>query len=335
MKKFIVPVLIVVAIAVFFVIGRKEKAIETVKPSYEAAVQAVYATGTVEAVRMIPIAPKVNARLMQLMVDEGQTVEKGQVLAQLEDSDINRTLEELQARLDLAEKALGRTQTLAKSGAISKSALDQAVAEQKTAQAAVERTQAELSYLLLVAPEDGMIIRRDGEIGELLTPSSTAFWMTGGSEFRIETEVDEEDISLVKPGQEVLISADAFPQKIFKGNVQSITPKGDPVARSYRVRVSLESGTPLLIGMTAETNIMTQEKDRALMVPATSVKGNEIWILKDGKPVKTSITKGIVTDDKIEILSGVSEGDDVAVHYSDVAPEKEAEKAACNMATGC
>lgn len=336
MKKIIIPFLVIAAIALFFIWGRKEQSFETVKPAYESAVQAVYATGTVEAVRMIPIAPKVNARLIQLLVDEGKSVTAGQVLAQLEDTDINRTLEELQARLDLANKDLARTQKLAKSGAISKSALDQAVAQQKAAQASVERTQAELSYLQLLAPEDGTIIRRDGEIGELLTPSTTVFWMTGGNELRIETEVDEEDVSIVKAGQKVLISADAFPQKIFNGTVQSITPKGDPVARSYRVRVSLEGDTPLLIGMTAETNIITQEKDRALMVPLSAVKGNELWIMKNGKPIKTPITKGIVTDKKVEILSGVEEDYAVVIRYSDVKPDETPQnKAVCNMGTGC
>lgn len=336
MKKFIIPALILMAVAAFFALGQNDKAIETAKPAYEEAVQAVYATGTVEAVRMIPIAPKVNARLIQLLVDEGHTVTTGQVLAQLEDTDINRTLEELQARLDLADKDLERTQKLAKTGAISKSGLDQSIANQKAALAAVERTKAELSFLQLLAPEDGTIIRRDGEIGEMLTPSSTVFWITGGNELRIETEVDEEDVSLVKPGQKVLISADAFPQKIFNGQVQSITPKGDPVARSYRVRVSIEGNTPLLIGMTAETNIITQEKDRALMVPASAVKGNELWIMKDGKPVKTTISKGIVTDKKVEILEGISEGDTIALHYNEIEPEQTGKKdAVCNMNTGC
>lgn len=102
------------------------------------------------------------------------------------------------------------------------------------------------------------------------------------------------------------------------------------------MRVSLEGDTPLLIGMTAETNIITQEKDRALMVPLSAVKGNELWIMKNGKPIKTPITKGIVTDKKVEILSGVEEDYAVVIRYSDVKPDETPQnKAVCNMGTGC
>src|SRR5690606_11786841 len=118
-----------------------------------------------------------------------------------------------------AQREWNRSQTLGKSGAISKSALDTARATFESAKASVERVKAELSYLQLIAPEDGMIIRRDGEIGELAGPANPVFWIIGGNQMRIETEVDEEDIALVKPEQDVAISADAFPGQIFNGKV--------------------------------------------------------------------------------------------------------------------
>jgi len=194
--------------------GRHEVAVIT--PVFAPAVQAVYATGTVEAARMIPIAPKTTARIAALMVDEGAIVTQGQELAQLEDSDVRNTLMELEAKLEKAHNDLTRAQTLSKGGAISKEALDQAQTNFRAAQASVDRTKAELGFLQLHAPEDGTIIRRDGEVGEMASVSAPVFWMTGGNDYRIETDVDEEDIALVKPGQRVLIRADAFPGQIFE-----------------------------------------------------------------------------------------------------------------------
>lgn len=293
----------------------KGQTVDVIRIQTSPAVQAVYATGTVEASAMVPIAPKIAARLVTLMVDEGSRVEKGQVLAQLEDMDLQQNLSELQARLELAQKDLRRAQTLAKSGAVAKQALDDAQTAYKTAQAAVERSKAELSYLQLVAPESGTIIRRDGEIGELITVGTPVFWINGGDAIRIETEVDEEDIGLVQTGQRVIISADAFPGKIFEGKVMSITPKGDPVARSYRVRVSVGEESPLMIGMTAETNIITQEKDSAAMIPAAAVKDRQVIKIAGGKAELTEVVTGIKTAQAVEILEGIGPDDRIAAVY--------------------
>jgi multidrug efflux pump subunit AcrA (membrane-fusion protein) len=84
--------------------------------------------------------------------------------------------------------------------------------------------------------------------------------------------VDEEDIAQVRPGQEVLIRADALAGQTFRGQVLAVTPKGDPVARSYRVRISLPADTPLMIGMTTETNIVLRRSDNALLVSVGAVQ---------------------------------------------------------------
>lgn len=336
MKKFAVIAALALVLIAGFTLSRQQGGnIETATPIYKAAVQAVYATGTVEPVQMIPIAPKISARLVTLEVDEGHVVTKGQALAQLEDEDIRQSLAEVEARLTLAQKDLARSQKLSKTGAISKEGLENAQAEFASAKAAVERTRAELAYVQLLAPEDGVIIRRDGEVGELATPATPVFWMTGGNAMRIESEVDEEDISLVKPGQDVAISADAYPGQIFSGEVIGITPKGDPVARSYRVRVSLEENSPLMIGMTAETNIITQRKDKALMIPVSAVKENEAWVKRGGQFEKVAVTTGIKTENDIEILNGITEQDSVAAHYNDLTGDDAKDARVCNMGTGC
>lgn len=310
--------------------------VETVSPIHIKAVQAVYATGTVEASRMIPVSARIGARLMSLDADEGAKVVAGQTLAQLEDKDVQEDLKQFEAQAELARQSFARAEKLWKVKAISKTGFEQAQAELTAAQAHADRTKAELEYLQLLAPEDGTVIRRDGEIGELIPTGTKVFWISGGDSLRIETEVDEEDIGLIKLDQDVVIRADAFPDQTFNGKVQAITPKGDPVARSYRVRVSLPDNAPLLIGMTAETNIITQVKDDAMMVPASAVKGDAVYVMKGKKPVLTKIRKGIVAEKNIEILDGIFKDDVVALRYNDIAPDEvKQDKAVCNMGTGC
>jgi RND family efflux transporter MFP subunit len=126
---------------------------------------------------------------------------------------------------------------------------------------------------------------------------------------RISAEVDEEDIAQVRPGQEVLIRSDAHPSRIFHGKVQAITPKGDPVARSYRVRISLPADTPLMIGMTTETNIVLRQGEHALLLPAGAVQQGKVWRVENGRLHPNNVTVGAKGATEIEILEGVGDGD--------------------------
>lgn len=283
--------------------------VEVVHPTRGPAVQAVYATGTVEATVMLPIAPRVGARLVELSVDEGEQVEKGQVLARLEDEDVQNALKQLQAREALARKTLERYSALVKRDNLSKQAYDQARSDYDAAKAAVAKGQAEANYMKLLAPADGRILKRDGEVGQVISPNQAVFWLSCCAPLRITAEVDEEDIPSVTPGQKVLIRADAFPGKIFHGAVQAITPMGDPVSRSYRVRIAFTEKTPLQIGMTAETNIILSERQNALLVPTSAISQERVWLVRDGRLVKQAVTAGARGAEKVEILSGIAEQD--------------------------
>jgi multidrug efflux system membrane fusion protein len=106
-----------------------------------------------------------------------------------------------------------------------------------------------------------------------------------------------------------VIRADAYPGEIFDAKVTSITPKGDPIARSYRVRMELAQDTKLLIGMTAETNIVIRETRDALLVPASAVSNGAVWVVRDGKAVKQPVEIGAQNPQAVEIRDGIMEED--------------------------
>lgn len=284
-------------------------AVNAVHPARGTAVEAVYATGTVEPTVMLPVAPRLTGRLLGIEADEGSRVSKGQVLGQLEDADLRKTLDENRSRQVLTEKEYERKSALAKKGYETKSSLDKARADMEAARAAVARTETQIGYLQLLAPDDGEVIRRDGEIGQVIPANQPVFWLSCCAGLRISADVDEEDIARVVPGQKVLIRADAFPGATFNGTVTAVTPKGDPVSRSYRVRIGLSEGHTLRIGMTAESNIIIAEKADALLVPNTAVTGDTVWVVEKGALQKKTVTVGVRGSDKTEILSGVTEQD--------------------------
>lgn len=293
----------------YFVRMQQSAVVAVIKPLRGPAVEAIYATGTVEPSVMVPVSPRSPARLMQLFADEGMRVTKDQVLAQMEDADLQNVVEEAQANLALAEKEYNRRSALAKRDAAPKDVVDQALGTLDAARAKFAQAQANLSYMKLLSPEDGLVIRRDGEVGELITANQPVFYLSCCKGLRISAEVDEEDIAQVTTDQKVLISADAFPGKVFEGKVDSITPKGDPVARSYRVRINLPTDTLLMIGMTAESNIVLREEKNALLLPASALHEGKVRVLRDGKLQQQAVKTGAVTPKLIEILEGVTDAD--------------------------
>ncbi len=229
------------------------RSVTVVQPVRGPAVQAVYATGTVEATVTIRVAPQVAGRILELKADEGQTVKAGDILALLDGSDLRATLAELEARAKYAEQQFERIGALLKQGWATQEKFDQARAEVDAARHAARRITEQLTFMSLRTPADGQIIRRDGEAGDFIPINQPVFYLAkAGVPLRITADVDEEDIPLVKAGQKALIHSDAFPARVFTGQVVEITPKGDPVARNYRVRIELPAGTALMIGMTAE-----------------------------------------------------------------------------------
>lgn len=278
-------------------------------PSRGPAVEAVYGSGIVEPEVMVAIGPKVSGRLQELAVDEGDAVRKGGVLARLDSRDLAAAVAEWESRVQFGEAEFRRIEELARRRLAAASDLDRARNELATASAARDRVREQLADMTLRAPDDGVILRRDGEIGQLLRPGDTLFWFSCCGGLRVSAEIDEEDIPSVQPGQRVLIAADAFPGRVFEGSVSEITPKGDSVARSFRVRIALPADTPLRVGMTADCNIIVAERADALLVPATAIAGDKLWVIRDGRLAEQAVTLGAGRDGLVEIRAGLAADD--------------------------
>jgi RND family efflux transporter MFP subunit len=113
-------------------------------------------------------------------------------------------------------------------------------------------------------------------------------------------------------GQTVLFRTDAFPDGRLEGKVSEITPMGDVAAKTFRVKMALPDDTPLKPGMSVEANIITREKPNALLVPADALQGSAVFVVDDARARKRPVTVGIRGTRRIEILSGLAEGERVA-----------------------
>ena len=304
----------VVLFLVTFLLLRARPAVPVVNPVRGPAVEAVYATGTVEPVRWAKIGPKATSRITAMLVKEGDVVKRGQVLGRLDDREARANVASLAAREEFLRDEEKRFKELFAKRLVSRQQYERAVSDHEQALESLNAARQVLADLSLVAPLDGTVLRQDGQVGEVVTNASVLFWVGEPDKLWVAADVDEEDIPRIQVGQRVLIKADAFPGQALVGEVAEITPKGDPVQKTYRVRVGLPADTPVKIGMTTEDNIVVREERNALLVPVTALVDGHLWVVRSGKARKIKVQTGIIGSQMLQVLSGVTEDDEVIVY---------------------
>lgn len=287
----------------------KRVSVETAAVARGPAVEAVYATGVVEPVYWAKVAPTIVGRIAEIMMRDGDRVDRDDPLLRLDDREARAELARLEARQKFTGEELERYERLARSSIASQQAYERARSEHIQALAQVAAAKQRLADYTLRAPLDGTVLRQDGEVGETVTAGQVLFWVGKRTPLRIVADVDEEDIPRVQLGQAALIAADAFGGHVFRGKIDEITPKGDPINKNYRVRVSLPEGTPLHIGMTTEVNIVVRRTEDALLVPYEAVRQGTVWVVANGRIERRAVKTGIVGDRQIQILEGLKEGE--------------------------
>ena len=153
-----------------------------------------------------------------------------------------------------------------------------------------------------------MVLRRDGEVGEIAGPTDVLFWVGPPAPMQVVAEINEEEINRIASGQKAFLRSEAFPGRALRANVSQITPKGDPTRKTFRVYLRLPQDTPLRIGMSVEANIIFREKPSAIVVPAEAIAGDWVQMVDDGRVQRVPITVGIRGNRNIEIIGDVSKG---------------------------
>jgi RND family efflux transporter MFP subunit len=277
------------------------------------AVRAVYATGSVEPLHWAKVGPSLRARITEVLVEEGERVREGQPLARLDDREAAHRVEEAEARARFAEEELARIRALVARDIAARASLERAEAEARAVRAAAEAARRRLDDYVVRAPSDGVVLRRDAEVGEVVDTPAALFWVGEPRPLRVTAEVDEEDIAEVREGQEALLRADAFPGRVLRATVVQITPKGDSTRKAYRVRLALPEDTPLLIGMTVEANIVLRRTDEAVLVPPAAVRDGRVFVVRRETVEQRAVEVGVQGPRAVEILRGLARGEAVVL----------------------
>ena len=318
-----------------------EKAkIETVKVQKMDLKSTVSATGTLRPVDSVEVSSKITARISAVFVKENDRVTAGQTVATLDGKDYEAKREQAQYKVINAKAKYDRVSYLYSIGADTQDEYEDAVYNYDTALSALSVTESDLAETVITAPMDGVVV------GEPLTPGTMAVQGNSNptvimriadlSKKQIRAKIDETDIGSVRVGQKATFTVDAFPKSTFTATVSKISQTD--VTNSWETSTSSSSSSSvsvvyyyvtldvddpdglLLPGMTAQVEVTTSDRPGVLALPIAALKTNSkgayvILAQSDGSTTEQSVMTGIYSDEYVEILDGLSEGDEVVNSY--------------------
>jgi HlyD family secretion protein len=282
----------------------------------------VSATGTISPVNSVDISSKISGRITEVKVNENDQVKTDQVLILLDDTRLKTTVSQARARLMNAQATYERTSRLAAAGALSAQQLDAALTDYQVAQAAYDDAVDQLDDTIIRSPIDGIVVGKPIPAGQTVAPgiSTPMVLMTVAdmSKMQISVQVDESDVGKVKVNQKVTFTVDSYPGKTFTGTVSNVSNKATITQNVvyYPVTVDIDSPQGLLKPtMTARVSVLIGESKNVLTVPLAAVKqakGQQyVQVMKDGKSQNVNVQLGLTSDDKVEVVSGLTDGDKI------------------------
>lgn len=283
--------------------------VTVVSPKRGDAVEVVYATGIVEPVNWAKIASLQRKRIIELCKCEGEPVKAGDVLVRLDDAEEKALLSQLEARLERLRADAERIKRLVDRGVTSQVTYDEILTQIDEHEARIAAQLDRIDDLELKAPIDGVVLRRDGEVGEIAGTgeNETLMWVGQPRPLQVVAEINEDDISRVNVGQSALLRHESHLHSGLHADVSRITPQGDPDTKTFRAYLDLPDDTPLMIGMSVEANIIVREAKDTLLLPAETVFENTAQVVSGDRFEKRNVTTGIRGSPYIEILDGLTE----------------------------
>lgn len=277
--------------------------------------QTLSTVGTLRANESVPLVSELSRRLVKIEVREGSEVTAGDLLFKLDDSDLVAQLGEIDARLKLAETNKARVDHLLPSKAISQQEFDISTAEQNILKAQRNTQTVQISKTEIRAPFSGRVGVRQVSEGAYVSPTTPLITLQDVSRIKVDFPLPERYAGEVKSGQKFTFSV-AGNGQVFEGEVTVLEPAIDAASRSLLVRGLCSAPKGLLPGGFAEVTLTLDGLTNGFMVPSQAIvpsaRGQGIYLIEDGRAKLQSVAIGIRTDDQVQILRGVKDGDAVA-----------------------
>lgn len=278
--------------------------------------KSLHAAGYVAARAPIVVGSVIAGRVKALLVKEGDSVQKNQVLAQLDDSAALADYSLAHARLRDAQRILDRTQQLRKVDGVTAADLDRAIGQVEIARASLAPIARQIEDAKIRSPVDGTILEELVQAGSIIVGNAGVFRLADLSKLVAEIDVNEADVSLVQVDQKVDITSDAFSDQTFSGVVRELGEQVDRAKGTIIVKVFLETPPKTLRpGMSVKANFQPAGGKARMLIPKTAVdeSGNVSVVGSDGKITTKHVSTQKAGPTKLEVLDGLANGDRIVV----------------------
>ena len=292
--------------------------VEAAAARSDTVVDAILATGQIEAMQSIDLRPEVEGRLVQILVREGALVARGTPLFKIDDAELKAQVAEVAAERDLARQSLTRTRDLLSQKASSQAELERAEATMRSNEAQLERLKVRLERTLVRAPFAGVVGQRFVSLGDYVNSDTRLVSLQTVTPQRASFQVPERYADKLKLGQRVSFRVAALPGRDFSGKVDFVDPMVKLPGRTIMVKAVVPNPRrELQSGMFIEARLATDVRPNAVVIPEDAVLplqgASFVWVVNNGKATRRQVELGVRTPGFVEVKNGVESNDQVVV----------------------
>jgi len=284
-----------------------------------AAMVAVYSgTAPIEAHEEAEVVAKVGGEVRQILVEEGDAVQAGQLLARLDGDRLRLEVAQTEANLRKLERDYKRQLELSEKGLVAKGTAENAKFDLDALRAAYDRARLELSYTEIRAPIDGVVSARHIKLGNTISANEPTFRVTDLDPLVAYVHIPEKEFRKLAPQQTADVVVDALGGERFKGVISRISPTVDPKTGTFRARVEVpDPSRRLKPGMFARVNIVYERRENALQLPRAAMLdadgAQSVFIVVDGKAQQRPVSTGLANNGWLEVVEGLDGSEQVVV----------------------
>lgn len=264
------------------------------------------------------VTAKVGGEVVELLVEEGDAVKAGDVLARLDGDRLRLEMQRAQANLSKLEQEYNRSLQLFDRGLVSSGAFEDLKYELASLRAVYRLSELEYEYTWIRAPIDGVVAQRHLRLGNTITANEPAFRVTALDALIAYIHIPEREFRRLEPGQEAELSLDAIPGQAFRALVKRISPVVDPATGTFKVTMEVPVDDPRLKpGMFGRFNIIWDARRDVLLVPRVAVvddgASDSVFVVTGGTAERRAVRTGYTRGPQVEIVTGLEEGEEIVV----------------------
>ena len=283
----------------------------------------ILANEKLEAFQWVEVRSRTSGQVVAILREEGDPVRKGTVLARLDSEAARLQVNRMEVAYHDARRVFERDEKMYKRNLLSKERYENSKGQMDRAHTELEQARLNLSYTTIASPLEGTLTIRSVEVGNMVTANQPVFSVADFDPLLARIRIPEKNMGKVAVGQGAKVAVESAPGRVFRGVVKMISPVVDPESGTIKVTIEVPGGGNGILrpGMFASVHIITEVHENTLVIPKKALflegEGNQVFVYERdgergaGKAVRKKVGMGFSDNEHLEILSGLSEGEQV------------------------